>query len=214
MAQLSQPQQLTAISLYKSGLSAQQVAHELSVSLNAIFYILRRYEVPRRSSQESNRIRFENQGLSYCIKESLNEEEQALKLAATMLYWAEGYKIGRNVIDFANSDPAMVLIFARFLREICGVSEKKLRVSLYCYEGQDIEALHQFWSNTLHISRNQFIKPYIKAASNQGSRGPRMIHGLVHVRYYDTKLLTQILAWIDEYQQKCVGGGVVNRDWL
>ena len=86
---------------------------------------------------------------------------------------------------------------------------------MYLYEGQDIEEMKSFWSNFLSIPKEQFTKPYIKKKDAHVSiRGPRMIHGLVHIKYSDKKLLEQVLVWIQEYKQKCVGGGVVNRGWL
>lgn len=214
VASLTNDEQLEAISLYESGLSAQQVADNLGVGIDAIFYTLRKHQINRRTTTESNRIRFERKPSSYSIKSELLEEEERLKLAAIMLYWAEGYKVGGNHVDFANSDPKMALLFKKFLSEICRVDEKRIRCSLYCYEGQDIEALTVFWSNLLSVPTSQFFKPYIKKQSIPGPRGARMTNGLVHIRYYDTKLLRQLLAWIDEYADKCVGGGVVNRDWL
>ncbi len=191
----------------------QQIADYFNVHHGAVLYTLRKHGVQRRTKTESNRLRFEAKPLSYSLVPDLTPEQERLRLAAVMLYWAEGYKVG-NSIDFANSDPAMALIFKRFLTEICRVDEKRIRASLYCYVGQDIDELHVFWSKLLNIPRVQFQKPYVKQASSPGPRGPRMIHGLVHVRYCDTKLLRQILIWIDEYQAECVGGGVVNRDWL
>lgn len=157
---------------------------------------------------ESNRLRFESKPLSYGIKTLLTREEEDLKLAAVMLYWAEGYKVGKGTIDFANSDPAMAVLFRTFLARICNVDESRLRCALYCYEGQDVPLIMEYWSKLLQVPKAQFTKTYIKKG-DPGVRGPRMIHGLVHVRYCDTKLLRQILAWISEYQQKCVGGGVV-----
>lgn len=214
-AALSLTQQHEAIALYEGGLSAQQVADRLGVGIGAVYYPLRRFKVTRRSAQESNRIRFEAKPLTYTLKERLTTGEEKLKLAAVMLYWAEGYKVGRQqTIDFANSEPDMALLFITFLRKICGVDESKLRGHLYLYEGQDIQALRGFWSELLSLPEEQFIKPYVKKAAVPGPRGPRMTHGLVHVRYCDKKLLRQILRWIDEYRRECVGGGVVNRDWL
>ena len=185
--------------LYKEGGSAQQVADELGVSINIIYDSLQRLQVARRSPRESNRIRYESQPLSYRIKEQLTPEEEKLRLAAVMLYWAEGYKIG-SVIDFANADPAMALLFRKFLREICQVDERRIRGHIYCYEGQDVEALSRFWSAATGIPRDQFTKPYVKKAAAHGRRGPRMLNGLVHVRYCDKKLLQQMLRWIEEYQ--------------
>ncbi len=212
MATLTVEQQIEAGRLYREGLSAQQIADHFNVSLNATFYSLRHQGIQRRSRKEANRIRYENATLSFQIKEHLSPLEEQLKLAGVMLYWAEGYKIGSS-IDFANSDPEMALLFCEFLNKICGVNQNRLRASLYCYEGQDIGALHSYWSNLLNIPLEQFTKPYIKQAAVT-ARGPRMPYGLVHVRYCDKKLLQLILKWIGEYSQKCVGGGVVNRTRL
>jgi hypothetical protein len=210
MAALSISEQAEAAKLYLSGLSMQQVADHFEVSLHAIVYTLRHQNITRRTSAETNSIRFENMLPSFHLKENLSSEEESLKLAAIMLYWAEGYKVGKGGIDFANSDPAMVIIFCRFLREICGVHESRVRAFIYCYEGQDVEKLHEYWSNLLQLPRSQFTQPYIKAADMESKRGPRMLYGLVHIRYCDKKLLRQVLSWIEEYQLTCVGGRVVN----
>lgn len=191
--------QKDALRLYQEGLSAKQVAVRLEVGMGAVYYALRKHGVVRRSIIESNRLQFESRPLSFKIKHPLTQEEGRLKFAAVLLYWAEGYKAGGNTIDFANSDPQMALIFRKFLSEICGIDEKKLRAALYCYEGKDIQACTRFWSRLLSIPAQQFTKPYIKRAA-PGPRGPRMIHGLVHIRYCDKRLLRQVLNWIGEYQ--------------
>ena len=213
MAALSDEERIQAARLYESGLSAQQVADQLGASLDAVFYALRKVNVARRTKQESNRLRFESKPLSYSIKPNLTAHDERLKLAAVMLYWAEGYKISKCTIDFANSDPVMARLFIDFMRKICGVDESKLRCFIYAFDTQDIEELKRFWMNTLDVSGSQFTKPYIKTAI-ASKQGHRMIHGLVHVRYCDKKLLKQILDWIEEYQAECVGTQVVNEDAL
>lgn len=200
-AALSPKQQEEAARLYRSGLSAQQVADHFKVSLDASYYALRRLKVKRRTAKETNSIRFEAKPLSYNLKTRLTKEEERLKISAVMLYWAEGYKVGRSTVDFANSDPNMVVIFWKFLLEICRVDKKRVRLHLYAYEGQDVQNLMQFWCTLIDLPKHHFIKPYIKKAAIPGPRGPRMVHGLVHIRYSDTKLLRQILQWIDEYRQ-------------
>jgi hypothetical protein len=50
-----------------------------------------------------------------------------LYLAGCMLYWGEGKK-GRSCVRFANSDPAMVALFVRFLRECFAVPDEAFRV--------------------------------------------------------------------------------------
>lgn len=200
VAALSPDRQREAARLYRSGLSAKQTADRLNVGLDAVYYYLRKLRVPRRSVRESNRIRFETSEPSYCVKTNLSPAEHKLMLAAVMLYWAEGYKAGDHGVDFANSDPDMVILFTKFLRQICNVDEKRLRCYLYAYSGQDTKALQQYWANALDIPLAQFTKPYVKRAIEPGPRGPRMLYGLVHVRYCDKKLVRQILTWIDEYK--------------
>lgn len=209
MAALSLLEQQEAGRMYASGCSASQIASYFNVTLGAAFYALRHQNVARRTPAETNRIRFERAPLSYSIKEKLTLSEERLKLAAVMLYWGEGYKAGKNTVDFANSDPSTAFIFTRFLVEICRVNRTRLRCSLYCHEGQQIAHIKEFWSNLLGIPLTQFIKPYVKRSA-PGVRGPRMPYGLVHVRYCDTKLLRQILLWIDEYRAESVGGRAVN----
>jgi len=46
-----------------------------------------------------------------------------------MLYWAEGDK-RRNTVARANSDPELLVVFARFLRQHFGVPDDAFRV--YC----------------------------------------------------------------------------------
>jgi len=198
-AALTVAQQKEAGKLYRSGLSARQVADHFKVSLDATYYALRHQSVERRSASETNRIRFEAKPLSYRIKEHLTPAEERLKMAAIMLYWAEGYKVGKGTVDFANSDPHMALIFRKFLSEICHIDETRVRGHLYCYEGQNVSELTKYWSKLLAIPKKQFIKPYIKEASQPTPCGERMLHGLVHIVYCDTKLLRQILKWIEEY---------------
>lgn len=197
-------------SLYLSGLSAKQISEKAEISIHAVFYALRKLNVPRRSPAESNYLRFSQKQPSFLIREHLTPEQEQLKIAAVMLYWAEGYKAGKSGLDFANSDPNMVLLFRKFLSEICGVDESRIRCVLYCHENQDPDDLMMFWSKLLHIPLTQFSKPYIKRSGRE-IRTNRMENGLVHIRYYDTKLLWQMRTWISMYAESCVGGGVVNR---
>src|SRR3989344_1270741 len=93
----------------------------------------------------------------------------------------------------------MIKIFMKFLRQVCGISEKKLRVFMYCYSDQGIENLMKFWHNVTNIPLNQFTKPYVKKSFKENSK--KMEYGLVHIRYADKKLLIQIENWIKEYSK-------------
>ena len=112
------------------------------------------------------------------------------------LYWGEGAKsLEAGVVDIANSDPAILKIFLRFLREIIGVEERRLRVYLYCFADQDVGALIGFWSEELGIPETQFTKPYVRDRFVSAKR--RMPYGVAHVRYNEKRLLIHILSEIE-----------------
>ena len=181
---------------YGEGYSAQEIADVLNVSLNAVYNFFKKHNIPRRTSTESNRLRFQRKEPSFQVKQRLSYKEEALKTAGIMLYWGEGSKwAGEKIVDFANSDPVMIKIFMAFLREICGIDESKLRAYLYCYENQNPTSLKKYWSKIIKISERQFTKPYIRRDFQQHKIG-KMKHGLLHIRYYDKKLLLLIKDWI------------------
>jgi len=176
---------------YKKGLSAREVGERLDVPVWQVIRFMKKYKLPRRTAAETSRLNFIRSPKSFKIKSSLTEKEESLKIAGLMLYWAEGVKIGRNTVDFANSDPAMIKLFLRLLREIYQVNESKLRVLLYCYSNQEVKRLISYWTKITKIPETQFIKPYIRQDFRQSKSG-KMPYGLVHIRYNDQKLFTQI----------------------
>lgn len=188
--------------LYDNGKSAQDVALKLKVPLGAVYYFLRRYKIARRNSKENNALRFKNKQASFSIKDNLSKGENELFVAGVMLYWGEGSKwSGEKIIDFANSDEVMIEIFLKFLRNICRVDEKKFRVYLYCYENQDCDKLMAHWSKFTNIPLRQFTKPYVRQ-DYRLSKIDKMKHGLVHIRYYDKKLLDLMREWIKDFPLK------------
>ena len=183
--------------------SAKDIAEELGVSVDAVYYFMRRNELKRRTLSEDNKVRFLRKPPSFRLKRSLNSREKYLELAGLMLYWSEGAKTGSgSAIDFANSDPQMIKVFMKFLREIFGVQEKRIRVLLYCYADQNINELINFWSKVAGVSRRQFTKPYVRKDFRK--EGRKMLYGLVHVRYSDKKLLSVILDLIEDHKNAII----------
>ena len=181
---------------WKSNLPAKEIAKDLQVSLWSLYDFMERNNIPRRSYSEANYLVNKDKPV-FRIKESLSDLEQKLKTAGVMLYWAEGTLKGTTV-DFANSNPEMVRIFLKFLRNICGVDERRLRVYLYCHSYCDVERLKVYWYGITRISLDQFTKPYIREGSANLSKR-KLLYGLVHIRYNDKKLLDVIRSWINEY---------------
>jgi hypothetical protein len=156
-------------------------------------------DIPRRSYSEANYLVNKDKP-RFQIKDVLSSEDASLKIAGIMLYWAEGTLKG-STVDFANSDPRMVRVFLKFLREICGVNEDRLRLYLYTYSYLNLNKTKEFWHTVTGIPLSQFTKPYIRNGHLNISKR-KLEHGLVHIRYNDKRLLDTIGGWVKEYAEK------------
>lgn len=116
------------------------------------------------------------------------------KLAGLMLYWAEGAK--SRLVDFTNSDPAMITLMVRWFREVCKVNDKDFRVQLHLHVGQDESNLKTYWSKLTNIPLHQFHKTYIKRPGT-GHRKNRLYRGTAKIRICNKNLLHRILGMID-----------------
>ena len=79
------------------------------------------------------------------------------------LYLAEGYKRHRNIVSIGNSDPAVVEICDRWIRQL---SSKSPAYRVQYHADQDFEELRQFWSGELGI-RPEEVLFQRKSNSNQ-----------------------------------------------
>lgn len=187
---------------YKDVFSMEKVAEDLGVSMSALVYFMRKYDLKRRTPKENEKIKFAKKPLSF-DKQKLNTSYlKELAIIGIMLYWAEGYKGNESncTVDFANSDPLMIKLFIKFFRLIYKPSEKKIRIYLYCYSNQNIKTLISFWSKLTKVSKNQFLKPYVRSDFREDGR--KMKYGLIHIRYHDKKLLLDIKSMIESYVSK------------
>ncbi|MBI3463609.1 MAG: hypothetical protein HY000_11205 [Planctomycetes bacterium] len=173
-------------------LSFGEVAVRMGVRRWRVYRLMRQHGIPRRRGSEQNYATYKHKP-QFFPKQALTVEEERLRVAGTMLYLAEGAK-RRGVVDFTNSDPRLIAVFLAFLRRICGISEARLRAALYAYPDQDIQHLHEFWSEHTGIPLSQFNKPYVRPLTPNVSHR-KMSVGLLHIRYSDRRLLELILRW-------------------
>lgn len=177
--------------LYQNGLTGPEISLRIKVSVKQVYDSLRRQNIPRKDIAEQNRLKFQKSPLSFSFKkDKLSTREQDLLVAGVMLYYGEGTKTG-STVDFANSDPMLLDIFLKFLKNICGVDDKRLRFYLYCFSDQNSKLLVRFWCSHLGVKQGQFTKPYIRSTLNKGKR--TMTNGVLHIRYSDKRLLEKIL---------------------
>lgn len=190
--------------------NVEEIAKKLNISVWSLYNFMCRNNISRRSRSEVNYVVNKDKP-QFKIISDLSIKEEKLKIAGIMLYWAEG-TLKEGIVDFANSNPEMVKIFLKFLRDICGIKEERLRVYLYSYTYHDIDAVKLYWHKITRIPLSQFTKPYIRIGNTNSSQR-KLPYGLVHIRYNDKRLLELIKNWINEYIE-WAGGGVANRTRL
>lgn len=115
-----------------------------------------------------------------------------LFVSAISLYWGEGDKTSKYNCRLTNTDPKMILIFQRFLTEICGIDEKKIKYWLLLYPDLDEVACKSYWIENAKISSNSFTKSiFIKGKH----KTKKVSYGVGTVVYSGRYLKEKLLVW-------------------
>jgi hypothetical protein len=181
-------------------LSMVQIAEKLLVSPSKVRRILDANNIQRRSISDAitNIFITKFKKIPFQLKQNLSSEENDLKITGIMLYWGEGAKNSGSV-NFSNSNPEMIKVFLLFLRDICGVDEKRIKILIHTYPDQDYNFLEKFWMTATHIKKENFYRPHTHLGKI-GSYKNKSLYGTASISYCDARLLKVILGWIAEYK--------------
>jgi transcriptional regulator with XRE-family HTH domain len=132
-------------------------------------------------------------------------------LVGCALYWAEGDK-NRNRVALANSDPELIRLFVRFLRDHFGVRDAQIRVACNLFaDHQDRQsAIENFWLDVVGVSRDCLHKSTVNVYSKHSSRKRRNMlpYGTCRVTVGSTEIAQTIYGSIQEM------GSFDRPDWL
>lgn len=205
----------------------KEIARTVGVSLSSVSYWVRdvpltddqRAELRRRMSangrdaaaagrsRAAREVRSVHQGRG----RKSARAQRPLHIAGCMLYWAEGSKM-RNSVQFVNSDPYMVRLFSRFLRQCYQVPDEAFRVdcNLFADHVAKQREIEQFWLDTLELPLPCLRKSKVNVYSkySQKKRKNKLPYGTVRVCVHSTELVQQIYGAIQEY------GGFERPEWL
>lgn len=131
-----------------------------------------------------------------------------LMLIGVALYWAEGHKKpivkdGRartyHPVRLSNSDPLLISIFLKFLREVCFVPDEKITANLRIFDHQNEGYVLDFWQKITKIPYSAFKKPYKGVSISSQHKKPFNIlpYGTLQIIVSDTKLYHKIMGWIE-----------------
>lgn len=214
-----------AIKLRETGKSYGQISKILNAPKSTLSYWLKDIKLSEEAKQKINK-RVCDTSIKALIKRNkkqtiLAEEryqkirdkaklevkkliKEQLFITGVALYWAEGYKKGAygskwKTVDFANSDPEMIVLMIRFFCEICKVEKEKIKIQLMAHKNVNIEKAIKFWSRMTGVSKNNFFKTNISI--NKNSKGKRntnsLPNGTIHIRICDVKLFFKLIGWIE-----------------
>lgn len=179
-------------------LSMAQIAAALGTTHATVLYWLKKHGVARRTWSESTYAKLNAERDPFTIPETLTPRQQALLQAALMLYWAEGSKApGR--LRITNLDHRMLQVFAAFLRQVCHINEKRLRLYVRVYETFDKRAAKSYWVKLLGLPTSQvFVYPHLDRRSKPSQQWSP--YGIATLEFHSTKLR----QWVDQMTEDVI----------
>jgi hypothetical protein len=116
--------------------------------------------------------------------------KETLEVAGLCLFWAEDSRFKKRV-EITNTDPEMIKLFLRFLREACNVEEDALRCRIQLHDKDKYQEAVHFWSQVTGISPSQFRRRFLKP--DKGGK-PKHPLGIVSVYCNDTALHEELAS--------------------
>lgn len=184
-------EKIIALKLRKDGAGIGEIASKLNVSKSTVSYwckdiVLTKEQFKKILSNTAFRRNAGSlKGAEQKRKERINRVEywkrQGLRdvgditkrdlfVAGLALYWGEGYKKGSMETAITNSDPSIISLYIKWLKEIYCVDKKDLilRVSINESHKNREEIVNKYWAKITGISRSQFTKTsFIKSKSSK-----------------------------------------------
>lgn len=211
-----------AIALRRQGLSYSEILKSIPVAKSTLSLWLRSVGLSKKQKQRltEKKLLSAKRGAAKkrearidIVKKIREEAKNEIKklinknfwLLGVVLYWAEGSKEKDHNISqpvcFNNSDPRMIKIFVKWLKEIIKISSNDIRFEIYIHGNGDVEKALNFWSKVVSCEKNQ-IKVYFKKhkikKTNRRNIGENY-YGLLRIKVKkSTNLNRKISAWIDE----------------
>ena len=148
------------------------------------------------------------QNRQYGEKKIGSLSKQELLIIGAALYWGEGYKkpltrnnkiLTHHPVSLSNSDPHIIRIFLRFLRECFGVQDENITIDIRIYEHMNEAEQFAYWQEVTQLPAKNFSPAYygVSISSKRRKAFNRLPYGTAQVRVNSTKLYHQIMGLID-----------------
>lgn len=217
-----------AIALRRAGKSYGEIAKDLGVWKSSLSYWLRNVELPRealnilkkKSNYSKEKFRAwnlrkheealaENKKIRESFSTKINSiSNRDLLLLGAALYWGEGYKnpsgaASSHYLSLCNSDPKMIKIFMRFLRETLKIPEDKLRPRIQIHPNISTKTAINYWTNIVNLPKEKFCITYQISRASQGKRPKRSLpYGTFEIRVNSKQRFFEIMGLLDGIVKK------------
>lgn len=130
----------------------------------------------------------------------LANNKKAAKLVLSALHLGEGSKNRRGSMQFGNSDPGIIKLFMKLMRECYPIDETKFRCTVLCRADQNTNGLERFWQHATGISKKRFYKTRIdrrtigRPSRKLDYKGVCVINYLSASVYYDLLTLGKMMS--------------------
>lgn len=126
-----------------------------------------------------------------------------LFIAGLSLYWGEGDKSTRGTVRIATVDPGMLRVYLRFLTQMCGVEERRIKAWNLIYPDLEESAVKLHWAQELQIPYERFTK-----STTVKGRHPtrKTAYGVCTLYTSSTYLKTKILTWLRLFEKELMRG--------
>jgi len=212
-----------AINLRKQGLSYSEILKKVPVAKSTLSLWLRSVGLSKRQKQRLTErklasikrgwIKWHQQRIDLMnkIKNAAKSEvgglsKRELWLVGVSLYWAEGTKEkkhnpGQNVC-FSNSDPRMIKIFLKWLKEIIKIEESDIKYEIYIHENSknNLKNVINYWTQITNSNPVNFKYIYFKKSKINTKRKNigNKYYGLLRIIVRkSTNLNRKISGWIE-----------------
>ncbi|MGW2414812.1 hypothetical protein ACWCV5_21900 [Streptomyces tubercidicus] len=203
--------------LRRQGLTYDRIQLELGCSKSSISLWVRDLPKPppRRTPAEQARIarekrwehelavrdRERRETKSAATQEVGDLSDRELLLAGAVLYWAEGAKDKpykrREHVQFVNSDPGVIKVFAAWLR-LLGVEPERIAYRVMIHMTADVEAAERYWAGLVGVDVTALQKTTIKKHNPKTTRKNvgEGYHGCLVIRVLQSaELYRRIEGW-------------------
>lgn len=120
------------------------------------------------------------------------------------LWLGEGSKTLEQ-IRLVNSDPSIIRLFIRWLREICSLEDANITIAMHLYPDSNEQECRQYWMSVTQLPAMQFRKTQVDLRLDKKvSKTGKSPYGTLHVTVashgnpeHGVKLYRKMMGWVE-----------------